>query len=50
MKFLEAGKRRLAGDAAREAISGEMKALRHEAQAVKEAMALAPREMYAVRM
>lgn len=33
--FLEAGKRRLAGDTAREASSGEVKALRHEAQALE---------------
>ena len=37
--FLEAGKRRLAGDTAREATSGEVKALRHEAQALKEVVA-----------
>ena len=37
--FLEAGKRRLAGDAVREATSGEVKALRHEAQALKEVVA-----------
>jgi transposase len=38
-EFLEAGKRRLAGDTAREATSGEVKALRHEAQALKEVVA-----------
>lgn len=37
--FLEAGKRRLAGDTVREATSGEVKALRHEAQALKEVVA-----------
>src|SRR6202051_5224287 len=38
-EFLEAGKRRLAGDTAREATSGEEKALRHEAQNLKEVVA-----------
>ena len=38
-EFLEAGKRRLAGDTAREANAGEVKALRHEAQALKEVVA-----------
>ena len=37
--FLEAGKRRLAGDTAREATLGEVKALRHEALALKEVVA-----------
>lgn len=38
-EFLEAGKRRLAGDTAREATSGEVKGLRQEAQALKEVVA-----------
>jgi len=38
-EFLEAGKKRLAGDTAREASSGEVKALRAEARALKEALA-----------
>ena len=38
-EFLEAGKRRLAGDTAREASSGEVKDLRHEMSAPKEAVA-----------
>jgi transposase len=38
-EFLEAGKKRLAGDAAREATSDEVKALRTEARQLKEALA-----------
>ncbi|MCP2223430.1 transposase [Bradyrhizobium elkanii] len=38
-EFLEAGKRRLAGDTARAATSGEVKDLRREAAALKEAVA-----------
>ncbi len=38
-EFLEAGKRRLAGDAARAATSDEVKALRQEARALKEVVA-----------
>ncbi len=38
-EFLEAGKRRLAGDTAREASSGEVKDLRCEARALKEVVA-----------
>ena len=38
-KFLEAGKKRLAGDTAREATSAEVKDLRSEAAALKEAVA-----------
>ena len=38
-EFLEAGKRRLAGDAARQASSGEVKELRHEMRDLKEALA-----------
>ena len=38
-EFLEAGKKRLAGDTAREASSGEVKDLRCEAQALKEVVA-----------
>jgi hypothetical protein len=38
-KFLEAGKRWLAGDTARAATSDEVKDLRREAQAVKEVVA-----------
>jgi transposase len=38
-EFLEAGKRRLAGDTARAATSDEVKELRREAQALKEAVA-----------
>ena len=37
--FLEAGKKRLAGDTAREATSDEVKQLRSEALALKEAVA-----------
>ena len=36
-EFLEAGKKRLAGDTRREATSGEVKALRRESSALKEA-------------
>jgi len=38
-EFLDAGKRRLAGDTARAATSDEVKKLRREAQALKEAVA-----------
>jgi transposase len=38
-EFLEAGKKRLAGDTAREASSGEVKDLRREARALKEVVA-----------
>jgi transposase len=38
-EFLEAGKRRLAGDTARAATSDEVKALRQEARALKEVVA-----------
>jgi transposase len=38
-EFLEAGKRRLAGDTARDATSGEVKDLRSEMTALKEAVA-----------
>ena len=38
-EFLEAGKKRLAGDTAREATSDEVKALRSEARQLKEALA-----------
>lgn len=38
-EFLEAGKRRLAGDTARAATSDEVKGLRREAQALKEVVA-----------
>ena len=38
-EFMEAGKRRLAGDTARAATSDEVKELRREAQALKEAVA-----------
>jgi len=38
-EFLEAGKRRLAGDTAREATSDEVKTLRTEARQLKEALA-----------
>jgi len=38
-EFLEAGKRRLAGDTAREATSGEVKARRREIGALKEVVA-----------
>ena len=38
-EFLEAGKKRLAGDTAREATSDEVKALRVEARGLKEALA-----------
>jgi transposase len=38
-EFLEAGKRRLAGDTARAATSDEVKSLRREASALKEAVA-----------
>ena len=39
MEFLEAGKRRLAGDTARAATPSEVKDLRREAQALKEVVA-----------
>ena len=38
-EFLEAGKKRLAGDTAREATSDELKTLRAEARQLKEALA-----------
>jgi transposase len=38
-EFLEAGKKRLAGDTARAATSDEVKELRHEAAALKEVVA-----------
>ena len=38
-EFLEAGKKRLAGDTAREATSGEVKSLRRESGALKEMVA-----------
>ena len=38
-EFLEAGKRRLAGDTARAASTGEVKALRREARELKEVVA-----------
>jgi transposase len=38
-EFLEAGKKRLAGDTAREATSGEVKSLRRESGALKEVVA-----------
>ena len=38
-EFLEAGKRRLAGDTARAATTDEVKQLRHEAQDLKEVVA-----------
>ena len=38
-EFLEAGKKRLADDTAREASSGEVKDLRREARALKEVVA-----------
>jgi transposase len=38
-EFLEAGKRRLAGDTARAATTDEVKALRQEARALKEVVA-----------
>jgi transposase len=38
-EFLEAGKKRLAGDSAREATSDEVKTLRGEARRLKEALA-----------
>ena len=38
-EFLEAGKKRLAGDTARAATSDEVKDLRHEASALKEVVA-----------
>ena len=43
-EFLEAGKRRLAGDTAREATSNEVKGLRAEARQLKEALAEATLE------
>jgi transposase-like protein len=38
-EFMEAGKRRLAGDTARAATSGEVQGLRREARALKECVA-----------
>jgi transposase len=43
-EFLEAGKKRLAGDTAREATSDEIKTLRAEARQLKEALAEATLE------
>ena len=43
-EFLEAGKKRLAGDTAREATSDEVKSLRAEARQLKEALAEATLE------
>ena len=43
-EFLEAGKRRLAGDTTRQATSDEVKALRAEARQLKEALAEATLE------
>src|SRR6201996_7482528 len=43
-EFLEAGKKRLAGDTARAATSDEVKDLRREAQALKEVVADSPSE------
>ena len=43
-EFLEAGKKRLAGDTAREATSDEVKTLRSEARQLKEALAEATLE------
>jgi transposase len=43
-EFLEAGKRRLAGDTAREATSDEVKSLRSETRQLKEALAEATLE------
>jgi transposase len=43
-EFLEAGKKRLAGDTAREATSDEVKGLRAEARQLKEALAEATLE------
>src|ERR671915_1581809 len=43
-EFLEAGKKRLAGDTAREATSNEVKTLRGEARQLKEALAEATLE------
>jgi len=39
-EFLEAGKKRLSGDTARQASSGEVKELRHEMRDLKEALAV----------
>src|SRR5215204_7600268 len=44
-EFLEAGKRRLAGDTARAATTDEDKALRQEARALKEVVAEQAREL-----
>ena len=38
-EFMEAGKRRLAGDTARDATTGEVQGLRREARALKECVA-----------
>ena len=46
--FLEAGKKRLAGDTAREATSDEVRHLRSEALALKEAVADLTLDRYAV--
>jgi len=43
-EFLEAGKKRLAGDTERQATSGEVKDLRREMSALKEALADVPLE------
>jgi transposase len=44
-EFLEAGKRRLAGDTARAATTGEVRALRQEARTLKEVVAEQPLEL-----
>ena len=44
-EFLEAGKKRLAGDTAREANTGEVKSLRREARDLKEVVAEQPLEL-----
>jgi transposase len=48
-EFLEAGKKRLAGDTAREATSDEVKELKAEARQLKETLAEGPREVRHVR-
>src|SRR3954452_18424788 len=48
-EFLEAGKRRLAGDIARAATSGEVKDLRRKAQALKEVVAEQAREIRSIK-
>ena len=48
-EFLEAGKKRLSGDTARQASSGEVKELRHEMRDLKEALVRPHRNVHLER-